>query len=132
MNYLELIKSIVENFYSIQDISIKSRELKNDDARKVFSYIAEKHTGSSNSEIMDILKRDRSTFYNLHKKAGFLYEIDEKFRNDVRMCEREFLKKKKNIDESNNNKKDIKHYADMLEIMTMSIDVVEPELLVIL
>lgn len=65
---LNLLKKIVEKYYEIDDISTKSREAENVEARVVFCVLAKKITNKSYTKIGLYIKRDHSSISHYHNK----------------------------------------------------------------
>tara|TARA_B100000965_G_C19152065_1_gene566458 strand:+ start:101 stop:535 length:435 start_codon:yes stop_codon:yes gene_type:complete len=68
LTMLKQIKKLVENYYNIQDISVKNRRPKFVEARVVYSIIVRQNSNYTLSEIGNLINRDHSSICHYNEK----------------------------------------------------------------
>jgi|TARA_B110000090_G_C13287525_1_gene410618 hypothetical protein len=86
MQDLIQIRAVVEDAYSIKDLSYATRQRDYADARKVYSYIARRCTRYTYSQIGKIINRTHASILYANNQANELMETDENFRKSIRYC----------------------------------------------
>jgi hypothetical protein len=86
MNDLIEIKAVVEGEFNHINICEKSRERKNVDAIKIYSYIADRCTKYTRAAIGAFINRNHSTITVAIKRHNELMEVDDDFKDKARLC----------------------------------------------